>query len=40
LTFAFADTVLAGMALAPLRRHAEQLVVGRLPDAERIREFT
>ncbi len=23
----------------PLRRHAEQLVVGRLPDAERIREF-
>ena len=40
LTFAFADTVLARMALAPLRRHAEQLVVGRLPDAERIREFT
>jgi Fe-S cluster assembly protein SufD len=40
LTFAFADTVLARMALAPLRRHAEELVVGRLPDAERIREFT
>jgi Fe-S cluster assembly protein SufD len=40
LTFAFADTVLARMPLAPLRRHAEQLVVGRLPDAERIREFT
>jgi Fe-S cluster assembly protein SufD len=40
LTFAFADTVLARMALAPLRRHAEQLVVGRLPDADLIREFT
>lgn len=40
LTFAFADTVLARMPLAPLRRHAENLVVGRLPDAERIREFT
>jgi len=40
LTFAFADTVLARMALNPLRRHAEQLVVGRLPEADRIREFT
>lgn len=40
LTFAFADTVLARMGLAPLRRHAEKLVVGRLPDADRIREFT
>ena len=40
LTFAFADMVLARMPLVPLRRHAEQLVVGRLPDAERIREFT
>jgi Fe-S cluster assembly protein SufD len=40
LTFAFADTVLARMPLLPLRRHAEQLVVGRLPDADRIREFT
>jgi Fe-S cluster assembly protein SufD len=40
LTFAFADTVLARMPLAPLRRHAEQLVVGRLPDADLIREFT
>jgi len=40
LTFAFADTVLARMDLVPLRRHAEHLVVGRLPDADRIREFT
>ncbi|HZX23000.1 MAG TPA: Fe-S cluster assembly protein SufD [Woeseiaceae bacterium] len=40
LTFAFADTVLARMPLAAVRRHAENLVVGRLPDAERIREFT
>ncbi len=40
LTFAFADTVLARMTLDPVRRHAEQLVLGRLPDADRIREFT
>lgn len=40
LTFAFADSVLARMGLASLRNHAEQLVLGRLPDAERIREFT
>jgi Fe-S cluster assembly protein SufD len=40
LTFAFADAVLARMPLAAVRRHAEQLVVGQLPDAERIREFT
>ena len=40
LTFAFADTVLARMALKPLRRHAERCVVGQLPDAELIREFT
>jgi Fe-S cluster assembly protein SufD len=40
LTFAFSDTVLARMGLASLRRHAEQLVVGRLPDADLIREFT
>lgn len=39
LTFAFADTVLARMGLEPLRRHAEQLVVGRLPDSDRIKEF-
>ena len=40
LTFAFADAVLARMPLAAVRRHAEQLVVGQLPDADRIREFT
>lgn len=40
LTFAFADTVLARMGVAALRRHAEELVVGRLPEADRIREFT
>jgi Fe-S cluster assembly protein SufD len=39
LTFAFADAVLARMGLAPIRQHAEQLVVGRLPDSDRIREF-
>jgi len=40
LTFAFADVVLARMGLEPLRRHAEGLVVGRLPDSDTLREFT
>jgi Fe-S cluster assembly protein SufD len=40
LTFAFADTVLARMRSAQVRRHAEQGVLGRLPEADRIREFT
>lgn len=40
LTFAFADTVLTRMGLVALRRHAEELVVGRLPEADRIRDFT
>jgi Fe-S cluster assembly protein SufD len=40
LTFAFADAVLARMGLEPVRRHAERLVTGRLPDSERIQEFT
>jgi Fe-S cluster assembly protein SufD len=40
LTFAFADVVLARMDLEPLRRHAEDLAVGRLPDSDTLREFT
>lgn len=40
LTFAFADAVLARMGIESVRRHAEWLVTGRLPDSERIREFT
>jgi len=40
LTFAFADVVLARMDLEPLRRHAEALIVGRLPDSDTLREFT
>ncbi|CAN5317734.1 Fe-S cluster assembly protein SufD [soil metagenome] len=39
LTFAFADGVVARFGLEPIRRHVEDIVVGRLPDAERIREF-
>jgi Fe-S cluster assembly protein SufD len=39
LTFAFADDVIARIGLEPIRRHLEHIVVGRLPDAERIREF-
>ena len=39
LTFAFADTVLARMPLAGVRRHAEGRLVGRLPESDRLREF-
>ncbi len=39
LTFAFADGVIARIGLEPIRRYLEHIVVGRLPDAERIREF-
>ncbi len=39
LTFAFADEVIRRLALAPLRRRLENSIVGRLPDADLIREF-
>lgn len=39
LTFAFAGDVLARIELAPVRRWLQQQVVGRLPDADLIREF-
>ncbi|MEJ2514704.1 MAG: Fe-S cluster assembly protein SufD [Gammaproteobacteria bacterium] len=40
LTFAFCDVVLARMGAGPLRRHAERLAVGRLPDSDTLRQFT
>lgn len=39
LTFAFADEVIRDMGFAPVRARIEQRVLGRLPDAELIREF-
>ncbi len=39
LTFAFCEDVVARVTHPGLRRHIEELVVGRLPDREVIREF-
>jgi Fe-S cluster assembly protein SufD len=39
LTFAFCEDVVVRVGLPALRRHIEQLVVGRLPDRHIIREF-
>ncbi len=40
LTFAFAEEVISKIKLAPIRHRLEYLVVGQLPDADLIREFT
>ncbi len=40
LTYAFADEVIRDIGFAPVRNRLEYLIVGRLPDAELIREFT
>ena len=40
LTFAFADEVIQQIDLAPIRNELEKIVVGKLPDANLIREFT
>jgi len=40
LSFAFADEVIGRIQFKPIRDRLEQLVVGRLPDADLIREFT
>jgi Fe-S cluster assembly protein SufD len=40
LTYAFADEVIRDISFAPVRNRLEYLIVGRLPDAELIREFT
>lgn len=39
LIFAFADDVIRRVGLPEIRAHVEDIVLGRLPDAERIREF-
>ncbi len=40
LTFAFADEVIKRIKISSIRDQLEQVVVGRLPDADLIREFT
>ena len=40
LTYAFADEVLSNLSLVPVRNHLEYLIVGQLPEADLIREFT
>jgi Fe-S cluster assembly protein SufD len=39
LTFAFCEDVVSRISLPQLRRHVEELVVGRLPDRDIIKEF-
>ena len=39
LIFAFADEVVARIPLKPLREQLEQMIVGRLPDNEKLKEF-
>jgi Fe-S cluster assembly protein SufD len=39
LTFAFADEVISRINLDPIRKRLEYLVIGRLPEADLIREF-
>lgn len=40
LTFAFADEVFAEISLTPIRKRLEEQALGRLPDADLIKEFT
>jgi Fe-S cluster assembly protein SufD len=39
LTFAFADEVIRRINLDPIRKRLEYQVIGRLPEADLIREF-
>lgn len=40
LTYAFADEVISNIDFAPVRNRLEYLIVGQLPEADLIREFT
>jgi Fe-S cluster assembly protein SufD len=40
LTYAFADELISNISFAPIRNRLERLVIGQLPDAALIREFT
>ena len=39
LTFAFAEDVIQSVKYLPLRQRLEHILVGRLPDAELLKEF-
>ena len=39
LTYAFADAVLSRISLAPIRTRLERILIGQLPESERIKEF-
>jgi Fe-S cluster assembly protein SufD len=39
LTYAFADAVLSRISLAPIRTRLERILIGQLPQSERIKEF-
>lgn len=39
LIFAFADDVIRRVGIPEIRAHVEDAVLGRLPDADRIKEF-
>ncbi len=40
LTYAFADEVISDISFTPVKNRLEYLIIGQLPDAELIREFT
>jgi Fe-S cluster assembly protein SufD len=40
LTYAFADEVISNIHFTPVKERLEHLIIGQLPDAELIREFT
>ncbi len=40
LTYAFADELISSIGLGPIRHQLEQLIIGQLPEATLIREFT
>ena len=39
LTYAFADDVINHIKYAPIRARLEKVVIGRLPNMDRIRQF-
>jgi Fe-S cluster assembly protein SufD len=39
LTYAFADAVLSRISLDPIRTRLERILIGQLPESERIKEF-
>jgi Fe-S cluster assembly protein SufD len=40
LTYAFVNEIISDISLVPIKNRLEHLIIGQLPDAELIREFT